>query len=54
MVVLLLDSWKSISSGKSALSVTATAKKNGYQYRCIVTDSAGNKVISNVVKLTVK
>ena len=35
------------------LAVTATASMNGRQYRCIVTDSSGNKVESNGAKLTV-
>ena len=36
------------------LSVATRASLNGYQFRCIVTDSAGRKSISNTVTLTVK
>ena len=36
------------------LSVASKASLNGYQFRCIVKDSAGRKSISNVVTLTVK
>ena len=38
----------------AAISVPATAARNGYQYRCVVTDGNGNKVYSNAVTLTVK
>ena len=38
----------------ATLKVTATAARNGYQYRCVVSDSAGNSVNSNSAKLTVK
>ncbi|MBO4838424.1 MAG: immunoglobulin domain-containing protein [Lachnospiraceae bacterium] len=38
----------------ATLKVVAKSYRNGYQYRCIVTDSAGNTVYSKVVKLTVK
>ena len=37
-----------------ALSVSVTASKNGYQYRCRITDSAGNVVYSNAATLNVK
>ena len=41
-------------SGKTAtLSVVATAGKNAYQYRCIVTDASGNQVISEPAVLAV-
>ncbi len=36
------------------ITVSATTARNGYQYRCVITDSAGNKVYSNAAKLTVK
>ena len=48
--------WKNITAtgAKTAtLSVSVTAAKNGYQYRCIVKDNAGNSVTSNAAKLTV-
>ena len=32
----------------------ATKKRNGYRYRCIITDNKGNSVISNAVTLTVQ
>ena len=37
----------------SSLSVPATVDRNGFQYRCAVTDKYGNKVISNTATLTV-
>ena len=41
------------SGGTTAtLSVPATTARNGYEYRCVVTNSAGS-VDSNTVKLTV-
>ena len=49
--------WKNTTAtgAKTAtLSVSVTASKNGYQYRCIVKDNAGNSVTSNAAKLTVK
>ena len=47
--------WKKVSSGgKSATrSFKAKAKQNGYQYRCLVKNSAG-KVYSKTVRLKVK
>ena len=50
-------SWKNVSvaSGKTAnYSLTAAARHNGYQYRCKITDSAGNVIYTSIVKLTVK
>ena len=41
-------------SKTATISVPATAARNGQQYRCIITDANGNKVISNAAKLTVK
>ena len=35
------------------LSITTTAAQNGRQYRCIVTDEAGNSVTSNAATLTI-
>ena len=49
--------WKNTTAtgAKTAtLSVSVTAAKNGYQYRCIVKDNVGNSVTSNAAKLTVK
>ena len=49
------DGWKncSASSAKTAtLSITAESYRNGYKYRCKVTNSAGT-VISNAATLTV-
>lgn len=37
-----------------SMSVPASAGRNGYQYRCKITDAAGNVIYSNIVKLTVK
>lgn len=48
------STWKAISTGKAAtLSFTAKAAKNGWKYRCTVSNPAG-KVNSKSVKLTVK
>lgn len=49
--------WKNASATGNktrALSVLAAAAKNGYQYRCRITDSAGNVIYSNIVTLKVK
>ena len=37
----------------ATLKVPVTAARNGYQYRCVVTDAKGNKATSNAVTLTV-
>ncbi|MBR5451726.1 MAG: leucine-rich repeat protein [Clostridia bacterium] len=37
----------------NTIVITAQAIRNGYQYRCVITDKYGNKVISNAAKLTV-
>ena len=37
----------------NTLTVSAIASRNGYQFRCIVTDSAGKSVTSNAAKLTI-
>ncbi|MBO4839091.1 MAG: leucine-rich repeat protein [Lachnospiraceae bacterium] len=52
------DSWKDCTSAttgynKATLKVTATAARNGYQYRCRITSSE-RTVYSATVKLTVK
>ena len=36
------------------LEVVGTAKRNGYQYRCIVTDAHGGTVTSKAAVLTVE
>ncbi len=51
--------WKNCSSkttgyNTATLNVVATAYRNGYQYRCIVTDALGNHVTSQAALLTVK
>lgn len=49
--------WKNttVTGAKTAtLKVPATTARNGNIYRCIVTDSAGTKVTTKAVKLTVK
>lgn len=38
----------------AAVSIAVTSAKNGYSYRCIVTDTSGNKVTSGTATLTVK
>ena len=46
--------WSNSSSGKTnTLTVEALSYRNGYQYRCKITDAEGNTVVSDVVKLTV-
>lgn len=48
--------WKNASAtgNKTAtLKVPVTAAKNGYQYRCMITDKYYNYIYSSVVKLTV-
>ena len=41
------------SSVSKTLLIEATSHRNGYQYRCVITDSNGNQVISEEVMLTV-
>ncbi|MBQ1675038.1 MAG: hypothetical protein II069_03220, partial [Oscillospiraceae bacterium] len=38
----------------AALPVKAESYRNGYQYRCVITDANGVQTISNAAKLTVK
>ena len=38
----------------ATLTVTATASRNGYKYRCIVTDAYGNETVSETATLTVE
>ena len=46
--------WTKISSGtKATLTVEVTAKKNGYQYKCVVKNADGTAK-SGVAKLTVQ
>ena len=49
--------WKtSTATGATTANVVVTARTSlaGYQYRCIITDSNGNQLVSNAVTLTVK
>jgi len=49
--------WKSAaaSGNKTAtIKVPAAANKNGFQYRCKITDKFGNVIYSNIANLTVK
>ncbi len=49
-------SWKNSTStgyNTKTLTVAATTARNGYQYRCRVTDAGGNVVYSSAAKLTV-
>ncbi|MBR6627730.1 MAG: hypothetical protein IKL04_07125, partial [Lachnospiraceae bacterium] len=41
-------------SKSNSITVQGTAARNGYQYRCVITDGSGNKVTSNGATLTVK
>jgi len=48
--------WKNASgtgNKKATLSVAATAAKNGYQYRCKITDKYGNVIYSKVATLKI-
>jgi len=50
------DSWKNetaTGSKTATLSVAVTAARNGYQYRCVITNQAGDMVTSNAATLTV-
>ncbi len=38
----------------NVLTPTATTARNGYQYRCVITDAAGNKLYTTAAKMTVK
>ena len=38
----------------STIKVPVTTERNGYQYRCVITDADGNKITSKAVTLTVK
>lgn len=40
-------------SKTAEMSVVATAVRNGYYYRCIITDAEGNTVMTEAVQLTV-
>jgi len=49
-------SWKAASgtgSKKATLSVAATAARNGYQYRCKITDKYGNVIYSKAATLKI-
>ncbi|MCQ2457630.1 MAG: leucine-rich repeat protein [Clostridia bacterium] len=48
--------WKNspaTGSNTASLSVSATADRNGYKYRCVVRNKDGDELISNVATLTV-
>ena len=45
--------WKSLGSTKQSISISATEARNGYQYRVVVTDEAGNTVTSDPATLTI-
>lgn len=48
--------WKTTKTSgytTKTLTVSAEAERNGYQYRCIITDRYGNKVVSSAATLTV-
>ena len=38
----------------ASMRVLALASRDGYQYRCVITDKDGNQVISDVAELIVK
>jgi len=49
-------SWRNINATgykTATLSVPVTAARNGYQYRCVITDKYGNVINSNAANLTV-
>ena len=48
--------WKNsgmTGSKTNSITVQGTMARNGYQYRCVITDGSGNKVTSNGATLTV-
>ena len=50
-------SWKNSTLtgyNTAAMSVPVTAARNGYQYRCVISDANGAKITSAAAKLTVK
>lgn len=50
------NGWKNSTIGNpttTALSVVAETRRDGYRYRCIITDENGNTVTSNAATLTV-
>lgn len=50
-------SWmkSSLTGSKTAkLSVPVTAARNGYRYKCLITDANGGRIYTNAAKLTVK
>ncbi|MCC8102678.1 MAG: leucine-rich repeat protein, partial [Clostridiales bacterium] len=49
------NSWKNITGEDTdTLTVKGTSARNGWQYRCVVTDGFGESVTSNAATLTVK
>lgn len=52
--VTVTGSSGTISGNKTAtLKLPATAGRNGFRYRCKITDGYGNVIYSNIVNLTV-
>ncbi len=50
-------SWKNsgmTGATTDSITVQGTKARNGYQYRCVITDEGGSKVTSNEAELTVK
>ena len=45
---------ESLDNKTATLKVPVTAARNGYQYRCVITDKYGNVINSNAATLTVK
>lgn len=43
-----------LKNKSTILTVKATAGRNGYMFRCIMTDADNNTITSDVAKLTVK
>ena len=51
------STWKNVTStgyNKASMTVTLTAARNGYQYRCVITDALQNQVISDPAALTIE
>ena len=51
------STWKNVTStgyNKASLNVTLTSARNGYQYRCVVTDGSGASVTSAAASLAKK
>ena len=51
------STWKNSNAtgyNTKTISLKATTSKNGYRYRCVITDANGSKVTSSAARLTVK